>query len=119
MSESIQSASARAAVSKQILVCLVLALLFFFNPFLLTPESARGLSLLHPPSYRATVASAELLKFKNPDNPDASTIADCKEIKRFLLFQPQTSAPRVSAEELLPAGHLLSGNVWFRPPPAA
>jgi hypothetical protein len=31
----------------------------------------------------------------------------------------QLSAPRVNAEELLPAIHSFFGNVWFRPPPAA
>jgi hypothetical protein len=77
------------------------------------------MSLRHPPSYRATLASSELLKFKNPDNLDALTVADCKEFEGFLLFQPQLFAPRVNAEELLPAVHSLSGNVWFRPPPAA
>jgi hypothetical protein len=119
MSEVSQSGNARAAVRRRVFVCLLLGLLFLFNPFLLTPQSACGLSLLHPPSYRATVASAELLKFKNPDNPDASISVDCEEIEGFLLAHPQTSAPQVGAEEFFSPGPLLSGNVWFRPPPAA
>ena len=119
MSESIQSGKTRAAVGMQVFVCLLLPLLFLSNPFLLAPGSAGGLILLHPPSYRATVASAELLKFKNPDDLHVSAIVDCKEIERLLLSQPQTSPVHVSAEEFLPADHMLSGNVWFRPPPAA
>jgi hypothetical protein len=121
MSESNQSGNTGAVIGRQVFVCLLLALLFFFNPFFLPPESASGLSLLHPPSYRATVASAELLKFKNPENLNASTIADCEEIEGFLPSQQeqQTSETRVSADEPLPADLLLSGNVWFRPPPAA
>jgi hypothetical protein len=120
MSELPHNGDRRTSASKYVWVCLLLPLLFLCNPFLLTPaESAGGLSMLHPPSYRATVASSELLKFKNPEHLDTSTIADCKEFVGFQLFQLQLSAPRVSAEELLPAVHSLSGNVWFRPPPAA
>jgi hypothetical protein len=119
MSKLLYNGDRRTSTRKYVWVCLLLPLLFLCNPFLSTPASASGLSLLHPPSYRATVASSELLKFKNPDHLDASTIADCKESVGFQLFQPQPSAPRVTAEELLPAVHSLSGNVWFRPPPAA
>ena len=119
MSEAIQSADTHSAMSRPVFVCLLLGLLFLFNPFLLTPECASGPSLLHPPSYRATVASAELLKFQSPDNLSASVFTDCKEVEGFLLPQPQTSTPRINAEELLPPSRLLSSNVWYRPPPAA
>ena len=119
MSNLLHNGAPRTSARKYPWVCLLLPLLFLCNPFLSTPDSASGLSLLHPPSYRATVASSELLKFKNPDNLDAPAFACCEEIEGFLLFQLQPSAPRVNAEELLPAVHSFFGNVWFRPPPAA
>lgn len=121
MSNLLHSGVPRTFTRKRVWVCLLLPLLFLCNPFLMTPESASGLSLLHPPSYRATVASSELLRFKNPDNLAASTIADCKEFEGFFLVQPhpQPSGIRVNTEVLLPTSHFLSGNLWFRPPPAA
>ena len=119
MSKLLHIGDRRPSARKHVWVCLLLPMLFLCNPFLLTPETANGLSVLHPPSYRATVASSELLKFKNPDNLDASIAVDCKEFEGFLLFQPQLSAPQVNAEEFLQAFQSLSGNVWFRPPPAA
>lgn len=121
MSKSFQNADRRTLVRKHLWVCLLLPLLFLCNPFLLKPASSCGLFLLHPPSYRATVASAELLKFKNPDNIGISRIVNCSEFVGFLLFPPQSqaSAPRVNAEDLLPPSQFLSSNVWSRPPPAA
>ena len=119
MSKPLHNAVKRTSARKHMWLCLLLPLLFLCNPFLSTAGYNGNLSLLHPPSYRATVASAELLKFKNPDNLSASATADCQAFVGFLLPQPQMSLPRVSAEEFLPADFLFSGNVWFRPPPAA
>jgi hypothetical protein len=121
MSKLLHNGDRSTSVRKYVWVCLLLPLLFLCNPFQSAPGLNGSLSLLHPPSYRATVASSELLKFKNPDHPDTSTFADCEESEGFLptRLEPQSAEPRVSADEFLPAGLLLSGNVWFRPPPAA
>src|SRR5215470_2523971 len=46
------------------LLCLFLALTFLYNPFLGATSPVQYPSVSHPPSFRATVASSELLKFK-------------------------------------------------------
>jgi hypothetical protein len=79
------------------------------------------LAVHHQPSYRATVASAELLKFKNAESREAIAIVDLDLFEAFTLLPPQMqwSAGRGDIEDLHPADQFLSGDLWFRPPPVA
>src|SRR5260370_17479350 len=70
-------------------VCLLLPILLLCNPFLATPESFGILAVHHRPSYRATVASAELLKFKNAESREAIAIAHVNLFEAFTLLRPQ------------------------------
>ena len=103
------------------LVCLVLAVLFLYNPFLVTPGPSGTLSACRARSFRGTVASCELLTLKRTDSREAITItaSDLPEI--LTLPQPQLwfVAERVPSEDALPNDDLLSGSLWFRPPPVA
>jgi len=102
-------------------VCLLLPILLLCNPFLATPQSFGILAVHHLPSYRATVASAELLKFKNAESREAFAIVDLDLFEAFTLLQPQMqwSARHGETENLHTADQFLSGDLWFRPPPAA
>ena len=108
-------------------MCLLLPIFLLQNPFLALPGSSGGLTLQHSPSFRATVASSELLKFKNEDELECIVFAlICNALldKDFsivaLLGQPQRSLGRQSEDEALPpTEQVLSSSLWFRPPPAA
>lgn len=108
-------------VAPRHLVCLLLALTFLYNPFLGASSPVKYPSISHPPSFRATVASSELLKFKPKEGGEVQV--DQKE--EVVLLDAAT--PAVSDNfgtfeiadarvfvRLLPAGKL-----WFRPPPVA
>ena len=119
MLESPQSVGAPREAKRHAWMCLLLPLLLLCNPFLATSESSGVLSLCHPPSYRATVASSELLKFKNVESREAIATADF-DLLEFALLQPQLqpSAEYGYTEPPFPVDRFLSGNLWFRPPPA-
>jgi len=116
-----QSADIPRAAKRHAWVCLLLPVLLLCNPFLATPESSGILAVHHRPSYRATVASAELLKFKNSESREAIAIADLDLFEAFTLPRPQMerSAGHGETEDLRPADQFLSGDLWFRPPPVA
>ena len=106
-------------------MCLLLPLLFLHNPFLAAPNSSGHLTVQHPPSYRATIASSELLKFKNPEGLESIVLrsiafVDWELSKAVILAQPQTRSTQPSdLEEILPPAQVPSSSLWFRPPPAA
>jgi len=121
MFESLQPAEDSWVIhKKRAWVCLLLSVLFLYNPFLAMQGSSGALSVGHPPSYRATVASSELLKFENSKNPTVIAIADVDLSATFILIPPQPRPPAVhgDAEILHGTDQFLSGKLWFRPPPA-
>jgi len=100
-------------------VCLLLALLFLYNPYLSAPASAGGLKIQHAASHRATVGSSELEKYSSPSSPHAHlfvAVFFAKVISFLPSNYPQSSLPRNS--ELLPSHQFLCASLWFRPPPA-
>jgi hypothetical protein len=121
MLETEQPADISRAARNHAWVCLLLSVLFLYNPFLAMQGSSGALSVGHRPSYRATVASSELLKFEKTESRETMAIADVNLFQAFILLQPQlqSSARHDNTEDLHPADHFLSGNLWFRPPPAA
>lgn len=121
MLKALQCGNAFAVTKKHAWVCLLLPILLLCNPFLATSESSGGLAIHHPPSYRATVASPELLKFKNTESREAIVLVHCDLLEAFTLLQPELrqSARQCNTEDPLPPDQFLSGNLWFRPPPAA
>src|SRR5262250_652142 len=70
----LQVGSCGRRVSVRHLLCLLLALTFLYNPFLGAPSLAPCPSISHPPSFRATVASAEFLKFKPKDHGEIQVV---------------------------------------------
>ena len=121
----LQSGSGSGVYKTSFWVCLLLPLFLLHNPFLAAPNSSGTLTLQHPPSYRATIASSELLKFKNPEGLESIVLrsiafVDWEFSKALTLAPPQTRFTRFdNIEDLLPPEQVLSSSLWFRPPPAA
>jgi hypothetical protein len=120
MLKSAQFAVLRGVARRHVWVCLLLPVLLLCNPFLAVSDSSGASAIHHPPSYRATVASSELLKFKNPKGHEAIVIADHVVLEPFSLVQPRlySFAEFLDIESHFLPDQFLSGNLWFRPPPA-
>jgi hypothetical protein len=108
------------AVSKRhAWVCLLLAILLLYNPFLMALGSAAGLNVDHPASYRATVASSELEQYPSFGCQDAYVFV-AHFFGQVISFLPDsTSQPFLSqSSELPPPQQILRASLWVRPPPA-
>jgi hypothetical protein len=121
MFDSSHSARSSHFARKYAWACLLLSVLFLYNPFLATQGSSGALAVGHRQSYRATVASSELLRFGNPESNFVISIADGDLFSAITIFEPQLQsfAGLRNSEDAQPGEQLLSGNLWFRPPPAA
>jgi len=103
------------------LVCLLLILTFLHNPFLGAATSSQYPSVSHPPSFRATVASSELLKFKPREQGEIQDVQNGEVILLSAATIPQAeNFERCEiADAPISAHYLFVGNLWFRPPPKA
>lgn len=100
-------------------VSLILVLSLLYNPFLAASVSCPGTSVSHPASYRATVASSELLKFGTTECADHLVVAGEVQTCVVILVLPQTPpAAPTKTDVAAPADPLLSNHLWSRPPPA-
>jgi len=101
------------------LLCLLVALTFLYNPFLGASSSAPWPSISHPPSFRATVASSELLKFKPKDHGEIQVVQSDYVV--LLAVAIATDLDDSARAEIAAAPifvqYLSVGNLWFRPPP--
>jgi hypothetical protein len=100
-------------------LCWLLAVSFLFNPFLAASTPTFGTVVNHLPSFRATVASSELLKFAPQQKIDVHASPECELANWFGLTPLTLDTPALLIETETPASarFALSGNVWFRPPP--
>ena len=101
--------------------CLVLALLFLYNPFFVIPGPSTGISACPPRSFRATIASSHLLTLKSGDSMEAlaKPALDLAEGLTFVHLHSGCVVSIASDDSSIPDDQLRSGNLWFRPPPAA
>jgi len=103
------------------LLCLLVALTFLYNPFLGASSLAPYPSVSHPPSFRATVASSELLKFKPKESGEFQAVQNDEVVLLSVAMAPDLDD--FSRVEITDAPiflqHLSVGNLWFRPPPIA
>lgn len=108
-------------VRRNALLCLLLATTFVFNPFFVASASHGFPSFNHLPSYRANVASSELLKFRS--EVEVAAILDvASEVLNFVVAPvvQKQAVPRVRPIDEVVIPQVLSiGNIWFRPPPIA
>jgi hypothetical protein len=89
---ALQFGEAPAVSKHQAWLCLLLANLFLYNPFLAGADCFGGLNLCHPPSNRATIGSSELQQFRVTNG--RSTFA----ISEAALIEFHTSLPEPSVE---------------------
>ena len=107
--------------SGKILVCVLLAALFFYNPFLALGKTSNHLTVCHPASYRSTVASSEVEQFAPPAQPAA---APSPSFVVAVLLIPELTANESALHYRLPLEVIsspqtgFSSSLWFRPPPA-
>jgi hypothetical protein len=100
-------------------VCLLLAVLFLYNPYLSAPASTGGSKVQHPASYRATVGSSELEKYSSPRAPDAHLFVAVFFAKVIDLLPSNHSRFALhQSSDLRPSQQFLCASLWFRPPPA-
>jgi hypothetical protein len=99
-------------------LCLLLAVLFLYNPFLTIYGSPARLSVRHPLSMRGTLASSELrnslvkeikIKVETPQDADLSVFE--------FSIAPEIGSFIPEEESLVPKQEILSASLWFRPPP--
>jgi hypothetical protein len=104
---------------RHVWLCLLLAALFLYNPFVTAPSSGFGLNVRQSASNRATIGASELQHFRASESHDADIrieglshrllfVSD-SVLERFAPLNLQVRAPK----------SLFFGSVWFRPPPAA
>jgi len=108
-------------VSVRHFFCLLLALTFLYNPFLGASSLAPSPSISHPPSFRATVASAELLKFKPKEHGELQIVQKDEVVLLAIVLAADlenSSCLEIAAAPIF-VQHLSVGNLWFRPPPVA
>jgi hypothetical protein len=119
MADLVAKRELRHAVRWRAWACVVLALLFLYNPFVSTPAMGSGLDVRHPASHRATVGSSELQHF-SPTSKVAVVAVPEIDTGEFTLEAPVVFAVSFPPfqNELLPSQPIPSASQWFRPPPA-
>ena len=102
------------------LVCFALIILLIHNPYLIAPGMAGGLSLCHPPSYRATIAASELQHFTPPAGQNAFTPPATLVWKDFEPLQADGHHPLIYVSQVAsPPQQFWRAGLWFRPPPVS
>jgi len=118
--KTIQSGSKLALSRGRGLLCMLVAITFLYNPFLGTASALGGRSVSHLPSFRATVASLELLKFAPEEKRETPAVQECDVQAPAVVAPvcPETTFPAFSSSEYRPVQFVPKGNLFFRPPPA-
>jgi hypothetical protein len=102
------------------LLCLLLAGLFLYNPFLGMAHTSGDPSVCHPARHRATVGAGELEHFAQPNgiaipSPDVYLAPASIDILPAVTARGHSNV--VYAIVVSPQAGF-SSSLWFRPPPA-
>jgi len=104
--------------ARYVWLCVLLAVLFLYNPFVVAPSSGAGLNLQESARHRATVGASELQQFRATERhaPVVRMEALAGEILlvKAVVFERCTT-PDVEVRTAL---NVLPASLWFRPPPA-
>jgi hypothetical protein len=120
MLRTLQTGETRAGRSHPVWLCLLLAGLFLYNPFLAGVGTFDGLNLRHPPSNRATIGSSELQQFKVADGRNTFAIPGAVSIEPYAsLPDPSAAFSERPSEDIFPPQQFLCASLWFRPPPVS
>jgi len=120
MPRPVQDPNTRGVSIARGCLCLLLAALFLYNPFLATPNCFGELNLRHPARNRATVGASELQQFKVGDEGSKIKVpVSAAAESPHALPGPAESAPSLFLQRVSPPQQFLSASLWFRPPPAS
>jgi hypothetical protein len=100
-------------------LCLLLAVLFLYNPFLTIYGTSQSQSVQHPLSYRGTVAGSELGRCTV--DPSSTLLPVLQAAVACALVQPVVSRERkrsLAGEVVRVVPQVSFGSLWFRPPPS-
>jgi len=102
-----------------VFVCVTLAILFLYNPYLALTPSSSILNVHHSLSYRATVGSSELQHF-SPTDARKILALSVATVLSWLDSPANPIVSRVTEISADPARafELVCSDLWFRPPPA-
>jgi hypothetical protein len=120
---NVRAASPSRTRVSQAAVCLLLGLLFLYNPFFTVHEVPGNIQVCHPPSYRATVASSELrrctLDSAEPLIPaiGALTILPLEVIPPASVVPTFVSAAQPEDDVSPFPQEIVVAGLCFRPPP--
>jgi hypothetical protein len=115
----LNSGSVTSVKRWQLLVCLLLAALVIYNPYLSGVEAGAGLCLRHSASNRASVGASELQHFTPIDGRSVVASDAVALLQAFAGLAVPTSEPyKRTTEKVLVALVNLPASLWFRPPPA-
>jgi len=106
----------------KILLCVLLACLFLYNPFQAASHDHGSLMVCHPASYRATVASSEVEQFAPPMAGAAALALEPNAAERLisqLAANDSESRSGFDQEVIASPQAGFSSSLWFRPPPSA
>jgi hypothetical protein len=100
-------------------LCLLLAALFLYNPFVVAPSSGAGLNLQESARHRATVGASELQQFRASERlaPVArmeALVGEILFVVKIVVFE-RCATPDVDVRTAL---NVLPASLWFRPPPS-
>ena len=121
MPSALQNGASSGAHVRRAAVCMLLALLSLYNPFL-TVSGACGVPHVHHPlSFRATLASSEwhscTLDPGKPLLPAPEALERTESTP--VVSQTATFFPaRQDYDVQIPLPQITLGGVWFRPPPS-
>ena len=102
-----------------VVVCLALAVLFLYNPYIVVTPSSSVLNVHHTLSYRATVASSELQHF-SPTDARKILALSVATVLSWLDSPANPIVRRVPVVSPHPARafEVVCSDLWFRPPPS-
>jgi hypothetical protein len=106
------------ALPWRVTLCLILVVLFLYNPFLTIYGASPIVNIQHPLSYRATIASSELRRCTV--EPAKPLIPALEAAVTFELAQSAATdeVPSVLPRDLFRAvPQVICNSLWFRPPP--
>lgn len=119
MRKSESKAGVSALPKWQIAVCLLLAALVVYNPFLAAADFGTGICVRHCASNRATVGASELQHFTPIDSRVILAVAFFVISDHLGVLDLVTSERWPFVVELaVPSAQNLPASLWFRPPPA-
>jgi hypothetical protein len=100
-------------------MCLTLAILFLYNPFLGMASSGDGLNFRHSASHRATVGASELQHF-SPTNARKTFSIPLATLLTWMVapVKANTTYPVEISTAPRFADAFLCADLWFRPPPS-